>query len=192
MSNNDHNIKKQEYDYNKLNIQIYGTIFYEREKYGDFKHMIKTNKYNDALFIYNDNEEQYNSCSCVSGGGNAVIRSYNIYNKTLKEPLSFGIPTGTLNDGGYEQLNLKNKKIIDDSIKNIYYIITKYNKKRIFYSSKDFSGILGTGIFQVSQDVLKYITKKLYSLSEHDPIIIQQKPKDLFDDFDENNAIDKN
>lgn len=192
--NNNHNQNKNqnENDYDEPNIQIYGTIFSGPDKIGDFKTMIDSGNFLDALFIYNDNEESYHSNSYSPGGGNAIIRSYNVHNDKLEIPFSFGIPTGSLSKGGYTELNNENKQIIDECILEIYSIIKKYNKRRLFYSSKDSSGILGTGIFNVSENVLRYITKKIYSLSEINPVIIQEKPKDLFDDFEENDLINEN
>jgi hypothetical protein len=142
-------------------IEIIGNIYKGREKDGDFHWMIKQDIYKDILFLFNDNEEYHDTNA--RGAGNAIIRKYNKYNKKLEKPRSAGIPTGTLRDGGYEELNDHVKKQVKTAIQEIKEIIIKYNYKKICYSSEK-DGILGTGIFTVDRDVLIYITNKIKKL----------------------------
>lgn len=163
------------------NIHVIGTLFTGTVRYGDFKHMITSGKYNDSLFIYNDNEESYYMRSYRAGAGNAIIRRYNQYNGEYSDnPLSAGIPTGTLENGGYESLNEENKEIIDKCILNITNLITKHNKKRLFYSAKNKTGVLGTGIFEVSDDVLEYVTNEIFKLTNKEIYIINHVDKTSF------------
>ena len=60
-------------------IQIIGTVFSRPGMHGDFLAMLKSDSFDDALFIYNDNEES--RYTCIRGGGNASIRPYNKFNK---------------------------------------------------------------------------------------------------------------
>ena len=122
----------------------------------------------DALFIFNDNEE-YNQ-SCVRGGGNAIIRKYNKHS-SLDRPRSVGIPTGTLEDGGYEKLTQKVKRIVDNSIEEIKYLLSNFKYKRLFFSS-DNNGKLGTKIFVVDENVINYITKQIYSLTSQSSVYL--------------------
>ena len=142
-------------------MEIIVNVYSGREKEGDFYWMIKQDKYKDILFIFNDNEE-YHHTNC-RGAGNAVIRKYNKYNTKLNIPRSAGIPTGTLEDGGYQELNDHVKKQVEDSIQEIKEIITIYKYTKICYSSEK-DGILGTGIFSVNKEVLKFITDKIKDL----------------------------
>jgi hypothetical protein len=140
-------------------------VYEGRYKEGDFQWMIKQDEYKDILFIFNDNEECHNTN--YRGGGNAVIRKYNIYNTKLEKPRSAGIPTGTLENGGYKELTDYVKKQIDTSIEEIKKIAKTYEYKKICYSSEK-DGILGTGIFNVNRDVLIYITEKIKELEKID------------------------
>ena len=142
-------------------IEIIPNIFKGIKQEGDFNWMIQQNEYSNILFIFNDNEEYHNT-NC-NGIGNAIIRKYNKYNLKLTRPRSAGIPTGTLKDRGYQELNSHVITMINYAINEIKEIIKKYNYKKIYYSA-DKDGILGTGIFTVNKDVLHYITTKIKEL----------------------------
>jgi hypothetical protein len=144
-------------------MEIIPNVFSGRGKPGDFNWMIGQSKYDDILFIFNDNEEYHDTNR--RGAGNAIIRQYNKYNKELDIPRSAGIPTGTLARGGYKKLDNENKKIIKNSIKEIKELIVKYDYKKICYSA-DEDGLLATAIFYVDPKVLKYITKRICRLTK--------------------------
>ena len=144
-------------------MEIIGNIYKGRNQYGDFHWMIQQEKYDDILFIFNDNEEHHHTNN--KGCGNAIIRQYNKYNMSLSRPRSAGIPTGTLKYGGYNELNDHVKKQIDSAIDEIKDICKKYNYTKLCYSSEK-NGMLGTGIFVVDINVLVYITTKILELKE--------------------------
>jgi len=144
-----------------LIMEIIANIYKGREQEGDFYWMIKQDKYKDILFIFNDNEEYHYTNR--RGAGNAVIRKYNKYNNKLVRPRSAGIPTGTLEDGGYQELTEYVKKQVTEAIEEIKEIIRVYEYKKICYSAEK-DGILGTGLFTVSKEVLIYITEKIKEL----------------------------
>lgn len=146
-------------------VKIIGIIYKNRNEFGDFNFMINSGEYENCLFIYNDNEENYYNKTCYKGKGNAIIRMYNKYSEYKENPYSAGIPTGSLKYKGYNELNERNKKIIDDCIDDIQEIIKKNNKKTIYYSVNDKNGILGTNLFNVNNTVLEYITYKIFDLS---------------------------
>jgi hypothetical protein len=157
-----------------MDILVTGTIFNKIDTYGDFYHMIQSEKYKDSIFIFNDNEESYHTKSFQRGAGNACIRKFNKYNPQYSEnPMAVGIPTGTINNGGYEILNESNSTIINNCINQIIKIIHKHNKRRLFYSAQNMSGILGSGIFKINENVLQYITHKIYTLTNHQVKIIK-------------------
>ena len=150
-----------------MDIQINSIVFTKLGKFGDFNHMICSNNYNNALFIYNDNVESYLSKSYKKGAGNAIIRQYNKYNLQLDKPHSAGIPTGTLEDGGFDELTNDNKLIIDSCITDIENIIKEYNLTELYYSTNDLSGIIGQSIFEVDDNVRSYITNEIHKLSKN-------------------------
>jgi hypothetical protein len=142
-------------------MEIIANIYKGYRKEGDFYWMIKRDEYADVLFIFNDNEECHHTNR--KGAGNAIIRKYNKYNEKLTRPRSAGIPTGKLQDGGYQEFNPHVKTQIDNAVEEIKEIVTKYEYKKICYSSEK-DGILGTGLFSVNRDILIYITEKIKEL----------------------------
>ena len=146
-----------------MTIEIIPSIFIGKNKVGDFNWMINQPEYDNALFIFNDNEEFH--YMCIKGIGNAIIRQYNCYNKNISIPRSAGIPTGTMKNGGYTELSPDIKKIIKSAIREIKQLIDTYNYQTIYFSS-DKNGKLGTSIFTVHPDVIDYITSKIKLLAK--------------------------
>lgn len=164
-----------------FDIKIIGVKFVKPYQFGDFAWMCVQEEYSDSLFIFNDNEEYHDTCK--GGMGNAVMRKYNKYSK-LPKPKSAGIPTGTLEFGGYQSLNAYSILQINSAIEEIIDLIKKYNYKQIFYSS-ELDGKLGTSIFAVDDKVIRYITHRIFSLSTNPVQIVKTLPNYLFeDDFD--------
>ncbi len=143
--------------------KIKGIVFKNKEEYGDFEWMINQDKYKDCLFLFNDNLEHH--FSNRRGAGNAIIRYYNPYNSKLIKPQSFGIPTGSLSNGGFDELTLEIKFILDKCFEHLKSILQKYNYKKIYFSKDKEKNKLGTSIFIVNQEVIDYITKKIFDLT---------------------------
>jgi hypothetical protein len=173
-----------------FNIQLIGVKFVKSNQFGDFNWMCNQEEYSDSLFIFNDNEEYHDTCK--GGAGNAVMRRYNKYSK-LDKPKSAGIPTGTLQYGGYQSLDKNSVIQIDSAIGEIIELIIKYNYKQIYYSS-ELDGKLGTSIFAVDEKVIRYITHKLFSLTTN-PIqikIVKILPNYFFEDDFNTEIINSN
>jgi hypothetical protein len=92
----------------EVSMELVGSVFAGRDNPGDFTWMITQPAYADALFIFNDNEEEFRaheghasgSGRCHRGGGNAAIRPYQ-----CQEPQrATGIPTGA-GGQGYRRLD---------------------------------------------------------------------------------------
>jgi hypothetical protein len=137
---------------------------------GDFAKMIKMPEYQDALFLFNDDETRRHTSSV--GRGNAVIREYNSLGKHKSRPRSAGIVTGT-HSKGYASLTPKVKQIIHSTIEDARQIIQEQGYRRVFYSA-DKDGKLGTGIFKVGRDVIDYITSLIKGLDEEFPVIEEE------------------
>jgi len=143
-------------------IKVIGSVFKAKGQEGDFDWQIRSGLYEDSLFIYNDDEMRRKWKR--AGQGNAVIRKYNRY-ALPERPRSVGICTGNGKENkGYTSLDEHTKSVIDDCISEVIEIVNKYGYKKIYYSAKEPDGLLGTSIFQVDDDVLQYITKKIRSL----------------------------
>ena len=149
-----------------MTIQIIGTVFKKSGEYGDFDYMIKSGKYENSLFIFNDNEKHHTTFK--EGGGNAIIRKYNKFALPDK-PRSAGIVTGQLPimNGGYKSFSNETKIKIDMCIDEIKKIITENKYQQIFYSADEENGLLGTSIFKVNEDVIKYITNQIKNLANY-------------------------
>lgn len=160
------------------NIQVIGVKFVKPNQFGDFYWMCHQDEYSDSLFIFNDNEEYHSTCK--DGKGNAIMRRYNKYSK-LDKPKSAGIPTGTLELGGYKSINLHSLNEIDNAINEIIELINFYQYKQIYYSS-ELDGKLGTSIFVVDDKVIRYITHRLYSLTTNPIQIVKILSNNFFDD----------
>lgn len=153
--------------FNSANLTKCPTAFTGPNKYGDFDFMIRSGMYNDSLFIFNDNEEEH--FTCKKGGGNAVVRQYNKY--TCNHTYSAGVPTGIRWKNkdlpnaynGYKVFDERTKYVIDSAFNEIREILSMYDYKRIFFSA-DKNGIVGSKLFKVNPDVLKYITDQINNL----------------------------
>ena len=141
-------------------VNVIGTVYEGNNKLGDFNWMIKQAEFKNCLFIFNDNVEHHGSNR--KGGGNAIIRQYNKHSN-LDKPMSAGIPTGTLLNGGFTELSEEVKTLIDDCIIGIKELIEKYKYETVYFSA-DKNGKLGTSIFKVNKDVINYITEKIMML----------------------------
>lgn len=141
-------------------IEVIGTVYNGKNKEGDFDWHIRSGKYEDALFIYNDDEQRRRWKK--AGMGNAVIRKYNKY--ALDVPRSAGIVTGK-GSSGYDFLRDDVKAQIDDCIADIKEIIQQHGYKKVYYSATSADDdTIGTSIFKVGDDVRKYITNQIKSL----------------------------
>jgi hypothetical protein len=149
-------------------VEVIGSIFNGGGGDGDFEWMIRQDEFQDALFVFNDNEDQYkfhrdhpsdhDSEGCAPGGGNAIIRPY----QCRQPPRAAGIPTGP----DYFHLSPRIKQMIDEAVGTIQTIVRAEGYKRIFYSAENSNGNFGTGIFYVGDEVKAYIVDQLKRLSD--------------------------
>ena len=147
-------------------MQVIGSQFSRPGAEGDFGWMIERPEYADALFVFNDNEGEFRAHQrhaagarqCHAGGGNAVIRPYQCENP----PRAAGIPTG--DRGGYPRLTGDARAAIDDALAAITALVASGRYQRVIYSAADDTGTLGTGIFDVADDVKRYIVNGLQAL----------------------------
>jgi hypothetical protein len=143
----------------KIKVQVVRSIYAPgtscTQSSGDFTCMIKHREYADALFVFNDNEEQFLSRSCIAGAENTAIRPY----QCVTPPRATGIPTGS-GGVGYASLTPHVKSIIDEAIARIYTICAENSYKYVYYSVTS-TGELNTQLFKVGADVKTYIVQQL-------------------------------
>jgi hypothetical protein len=152
-----------------VTVQVIGTQFSRPGETGDFGWMLQQPEYADALFVFNDNEEQFRAhradpagdYGCARGVGNAAIRPF----QCIDPPRAAGIPTGTLRSGGHPELTPPVQNLIDDAIDVINDLLATGRYDRVFYSAANAEGDLGTGTFRVGDDVKRYIVAGLRALA---------------------------
>ena len=143
---------------------IVPTQFTKRNKYGDFKWMIRQEEHQKALFIFNDDIESKDSCK--NGWGNACIREFNSNNPLIEIPQSAGIPTGSRKKKqGFQELDTETQEYIDTAVEKIKELIQKHSYETIYYSANR-EGLLGSKIFKPCDEVITYITEKIRSLGD--------------------------
>ncbi|MCU0282750.1 MAG: hypothetical protein MUD13_02485 [Candidatus Nanopelagicales bacterium] len=150
-------------------MEVIGVVFQGRQREGDFSWMIEQAAYDDALFVFNDNEGQFRAfrrdptggAGCSAGGGNAAIRPF----RCQDPPRAAGIPTGDL--GGYPQLDAHARAVIDEALAVVAELVATGRYRRLFYSaSPEDPDLLGTGIFEVGPDVRRHIVERLRALGD--------------------------
>jgi hypothetical protein len=146
-------------------MDVIGSQYSHPQIVGDFGWMITQPAYADALFIFNDNEEQFRAFvndptapyGCQKGANNAAIRPF----RCSQPPRAAGIPTGTLAHGGYSQLTTHAQSVIDEAFGIVKATLAAGTFDRIFYSAANAKGELGTGVFVIGDDVKRYIVSGL-------------------------------
>lgn len=129
----------------------------------DFEIMMNEHMYENALFIFNDNFVEHTTFK--KGSGNAKMRKYNNYSQ-FSRPRSFGIPTGHYRNG-YTSLEECQHDLLT-IFNELDNILSLYQYDTIVYSIDSLGNpILGTAIFRVDIEVLKFITKHILSLGSH-------------------------
>jgi hypothetical protein len=145
-------------------VELVASTYAGRGRAGDFTWMIDQPEYADALFVFNDNEEQFlayrrdpsSGAGCAPGGGNAAIRPY----RGATPPRAVGIPTGRRGHG-YAGLTPEVRRVIDDAIEVLKSLLASGRYQRVVYSAADAEGTLGSGIFEIGADVKALIVSQL-------------------------------
>jgi hypothetical protein len=70
------------------------------------------------------------------------------------------VPTGP----GYDRLTSHVKTVIEEAVATVGRVARQHGYRRVIYSAANPQGDLGTGIFQVGEDVKRYIVEQLRGL----------------------------
>lgn len=144
-------------------IKVTRSIFKSSGCLGDYLWMSNHPEFARALFVFNDNEEQFDAfvagkpSGFTAGGGNAAIRPL----RKLSPPRAAGVPTGTLRDGGYVALDTPIKSKIDEALAVIDALLKTGDYDQVVIPESKDGSTLGTGIFDVAPEVRDYIFKRL-------------------------------
>ena len=129
-------------------MRIRKSVFQGSGVDGDFGWMIQQPEFARSLFVFNDNESQFNAfhegkpSGLSAGGGNAIIRPY----QGTKPQRAAGVPTG--DHGGYSELSPQIKQIIDRAIEYIKELLKSGDYDEVVISYDRIFDTIGTGIFK--------------------------------------------
>ena len=147
-------------------IKVTRSVFGGTGVSGDYLWMSNQPEFARALFVFNDNEEQFDafvegkSSGFTAGGGNAAIRPL----RKLSPPRAAGVPTGK-HGSGYSTLDTSTKAKIDQALAFIKSLVLTGDYDQIVIPASKDGNTLGTGIFQVTPEVRDYIFEKLGTLN---------------------------
>ena len=130
--------------------------------------MIAQPEYERALFIFNDNQEQFEAflrgdrgSGCGVGSGNGAIRPY----QCRSPRRAAGVPTGS-RGAGYQSLTPEVKGTIDRALDEIKKLMSTGDYDVVYFSQASSGPTLGAGTFVVGTDVKDYIYRSLLSLGK--------------------------
>ena len=147
-------------------IKVTRSVFGGAGVSGDYLWMSNQPEFARALFVFNDNEEQFDAfvegkpSGFTAGGGNAAIRPL----RKLLPPRAAGIPTGTLNGGGYSALDHHTKEKINQALDVVVKLVKTGDYDQIVVPTSRDGNTLGTGIFKVAPEVCAYVYDRLLVL----------------------------
>ena len=145
-----------------MSIEVIRSIFVGAGVLGDYLWMSSQPEFARALFIFNDNEEQFDAfvkgewSGFAAGGGNAAIRPL----RELVPPRAAGVPTGK-NGLGYSVLDASTKAKIDEALAVVEALLETGGYNQVVIPASKDGGTLGTGIFDVAREVCDYIFERL-------------------------------
>ena len=131
---------------------------------GDFGWMIQQPEFARSLFVFNDNESQFNAfqegkpSGLSAGGGNAIIRPY----QGSKPQRAAGVSTG--DRAGYSELSPQIKVTIDRAIGYIKELLKSGDYDEVVISYDPIFATIGAGIFNPHPSVKKYIYESLMAI----------------------------
>ena len=138
----------------KKRLPWVATAFDRTDKSTDFAYLSHIE--HRTLFLFNDSEECF-PCGTLRGGGNACVRPL----RAKYPPRSAGIPTGC-NGRGYESLTPANRAAIDAAFSIIDWLVLTGRYDRVRYCCDKANLFkLGTGIYDVGDSVIAYISSKI-------------------------------
>jgi hypothetical protein len=150
-------------------VAVVPLVFNGQGCVGDFAWMIEQPTYGRALFVFNDNEEQFlaflrgEPAGLRRGGGNAVIRPF----RATVPPRAAGVPTGRAGRG-YDGLSPAVLRVLDRALDHVRELLATDNYDTLYFSRSTSGRTLGTGVFEVAPEVCQYVYDELCGLGDAD------------------------
>ena len=148
-------------------VTVRGSIFQSGNRNTNFSWMIDQPRYARTLFVFNDNEQQFDAfmngdrrpTACGAGGNNGAIRPY----QCRDPPRAAGVPTGP----NWLSLTPPVRAKINQAIGRIRGLAMSGNFDTVVFSQSAEAGppTLGIGIFAVGMDVRNHIFESLLRLN---------------------------
>lgn len=157
------------------------TVFTEFGKWGDWEWMQAEPSWAHALFVFNDNEEQFDAYlnglpgGFTPGAGNALARPWRKFNP----PKSAGIPTGK-QGSGYRVLDEVTKEKIDQALTVVYDLLKTFYYNYLVFSADKSEKTLGISTFHVDEEVRQYIYDRLNQTPDEWRHFIDERAKTKF------------
>ena len=157
------------------------TVFTGYGKWGDWEWMQEHPGWAHALFVFNDNEEQFDayrqglSIGYAAGAGNALARPWRKFNP----PKSAGIPTGK-QGSGYNVLDEVTKEKIDQALTVVYDLLKTFYYNYLVFSADESEKTLGISTFHVDEEVRQYIFDRLNQTPDEWKHFIDERAKTKF------------
>lgn len=146
----------------EIKCKVMPTFYCGIGKFGDWTWMKDQPVFAHSLFVFNDNEEQFDAYLAEAefgysaGAGNAVARPW----RRLNPPKSAGVPTGK-NGIGYQHFDEETKEKIDKSLTVIYDLLKTFYYDYLLFSTDKTGKTIGTNTYEVDEKVLQYIFDRL-------------------------------
>lgn len=157
------------------------TVFTDFGKWGDWEWMQAEPSWAHALFVFNDNEEQFDAYlnglpgGFTPGAGNALARPWRKFNP----PKSAGIPTGK-QGSGYNVLDEVTKEKIDQALTVVYDLLKTFYYNYLVFSADKSEKTLGISTFHVDEEVRQYIYDRLNQTPDEWRHFIDERAKTKF------------
>lgn len=144
-------------------IQVVGVPFFSDGTSvdgGDFRKMITMKEFDDSIFLFNDNVEDWNDPQKTVGGGSAIVRPYSTLERGYR---SAGFPTGWTTGVAFSRMDDQTRMVIDMSFERIVSTVHIQKYTRILFpcASPSERTSIGTLIFRgsIGADVVSYINR---------------------------------
>lgn len=150
-------------------MKVTGVAFVKAHEYGDFEWMVKQKDYEHVLFLFNENFIDSQCIDAHMGAGSAVVRP--MTHRFMWKPRAVGIPTGwCVASGGFHSNDKFTRLAIDNSIERVKCVLhdNPTLTEIMFSCTAESPNVIGSRIFCIDSEVIKYISNKLQDLRNYD------------------------